>query len=182
MGKTRFATVLVSSVVLLAGCGEGSGPSGAGADPTPAPSTASAASAPDLAEAGKTIPDGSYTRTVTEADAQKLGLPEDRAVEILGQDGEFVVDLRVADDNFAQFADDGDGPMTLGDGGTATYDADGNWVTTSDSAGCPGCTATWRWSYVDGRLTLKLLDTTESGDPVDLLIGRLIFEGEFTAR
>lgn len=101
-----------------------------------------------------------------------------RADELLGKDGVGRVRLVVKGDVYAQFGDDG----TQGDGGSATYDSDGNWVTTSASTGCPGCTGTWKWSYDDGRLRLKLLEGTEVGDPVELLVTRLVVEGTYARR
>jgi hypothetical protein len=72
--------------------------------------------------------------------------------------------------------------MVVGDEGTVTYDADGNWVATSSGAGCPGCVQTFGWSLKGGRLTLTMLDTTEAGDPVNLLISRLVTEGEWAQK
>lgn len=181
MRIVRTATVLAAIVSLLAACGEETGSSEAGGDPTTTSSAATAVATPTPEWTGKTIPDGTYTKTATMTDAKRLGLPKDVAAEILGQDGEFHVELRIAGDDYSQFGEY-DGAMTQGDGGTATYDANGNWVATSNSAGCSGCVATVDWSLKGDRLTLKFLETTESGDPVELLIGRLVMEGEWTLR
>jgi hypothetical protein len=106
----------------------------------------------------------------------------DRATRFFGDDGEFHVELRIAGDAYAQFGDDEDETMSVGDAGTATYDAGGNWVITSDSTGCPGCVSTFEWSLKGDRLRLKMLDTTEAGDPVNVLLSRLVTEGTWTRR
>jgi hypothetical protein len=172
------------AAVLLAGCGEQTSSSGAGSDATSSTTTSSGASATDTpspAWTGAVIPDGTYTKTRTTADAKRLGIPMDRATKILGDDGEFHTELKIAGDAWAEFGDD-DGPMTLGDEGTATYDAQGHWVNTSNSIGCPGCVQTFKWSLNGERLTLTMIDTTEAGDPVGVLVSRLVMEGTWTRR
>ena len=175
------AAAIATITVALTGCGEQAADQEAGSAPASASSPASS-EATSAAWTGDVIPDGTYTKTATMADAKALGLPKKVATEFLGKDGEFHVQLKISGADWAQFGDDGDAPMTQGDGGTATYDADGNWVTTSTSTGCPGCRATSDWSLEGDRLTLTLLETTEAGDPVDLLVGRLVMEGEYTRR
>lgn len=178
----RTVSALVAMVSLLGACGGATAPRESSRDQTTTTSSADSATTPTVEWTGRTIPDGTYLKTVTMADARKVGLPRDRAAVILGRDGEWRLELRVAGDTFAQFGDDGDGPLTQGDGGTATYDEDGHWVTTSNSPGCPGCVATVDWSVEGDRLTLRIIETTEVGDPVDLLIGRLVYEGTWTLR
>lgn len=179
MGIARTTTVLTAIIALLAACGEETGSSEAGGDPTAASSTGSAADTPTSEWTGKTIPDGTYAKTDTMADARRLGLPRDVASEILGRDGAFRVELKIAGDNWVQFSEEA-GAMVVGDEGTATYDGDGNWVTTSDSFGCPGCVTTVAWTFKGQRLTTKIVDGQGTGDPVDALIGRLVMEGEWT--
>ena len=172
------AAALAAVTALLAGCGQATGgDSSPDTEPAQGPT---GTSSPEWT--GDVIPDGTYAKTATMADARKLGLPKDVAADFLGPDGELHVDLKIAGDTFAQFADDEGEVMLQGDGGSATYDAEGNWMTTSNSSGCPGCTATLDWTMQGNQLSLELIETTEAGDPVDLLVGRLIFEGEFTRR
>lgn len=173
---------IAAMTAALTACGEQTDPSETGSAETSASSSPTSPEATTPVWTGEVIPDGTYTKTATIADAKALGLPKDVATEFLGQDGEFHVELKIVGENYAQFGDDGDAPMTQGDGGTAAYDADGNWVTTSDSTGCPGCVATWEWSHKGDGLTLRLLDTTEVADPVELLVARLVMEGEYTRR
>ena len=99
---------------------------------------------------------------------------------MMGQDGELHVELRIEGDNYAVFTDDFDADMTLGDPGTAGFDASGNWVTTSNSQGCPGCSATYQWSVEGSQLVLTLLDARNFIGPMDVLIGRLVTEGTYT--
>lgn len=173
------ATALAVAAVVLVGCGGQEPSSSAGSDATSSTAGRSPTDRTSPEWSGEVIPDGTYTKTRTLADARRLGIPKKRGVEFVGEDGELHVEMRIAGDSWAQFADD-DGPMSLGDEGTATYDAEGSWVTTSNSSGCPGCVATFEWSMKGDRLTLRLLDTTEAGDPVELLLGRLVTEGTWT--
>lgn len=173
------AATIVALATLLTACGEQTTPSEAGPEPTSTSSEPSPV-ATSAAWAGDVIPDGTYTKSQTMAHAYALGMSEKQVRKYVGRDGKFRVVLKIDGDNYAQFSDDGDAPMAQGDGGTFTYDADGNWVATSHSTGCPGCVATVDWSLKGDQLTLTLLDTTEVGDPVDLLIGRLVMEGTWT--
>lgn len=180
MRIVRTATVLAMIASLLGACGEATGSSETGGGPTTTSPSGSADPTPTDEWTGETIPDGTYTKTATMAHAKRLGLPRDRATEMLGRDGELHVELRIVGDDFSQSSDDGDAPLTQGDGGTTTYDGDGNLVATSTSTGCSGCVATVAWSLEGDRLTLKILDTTEAGDPTELLISRLVYEGKWT--
>ncbi len=146
------------------------------------------ASAPD----GSAIPDGTWTRTATAADAKRLGIPQDEYERIMGQDGELHVELRIAGDDYAVSTDDGDTDLTLGDPGrcapwacapphgTAEYDAAGNWVTTSASQGCPACRTTYQWSMDGPRLVLTVLDARTHAGRLDVLNLRLVTEGTYT--
>lgn len=177
MTTIRTAAGLVVSLVLVTGCGAQE------ADPDPTTSTPEPAATTSTARwTGETIPDGTYAKTSTMKDVNRLGIPRRHAQDYLGKDGELHVELVLKGDSFAQLGDDDGEVMVQGDGGASTYDADGNWVTTSNSSGCPGCIATWAWSHNSDTLTLELIDTTEAGDPLDLLISRLIYEGTYDQR
>ena len=174
----------------LAGCGggasgDGRGPSATSATPsaTASVSGSGAGAVRDTAPDGSSIPDGTWAKTSTMADAEALGLPPDVAQEHLGADGENVIELRLAGRDWAQFMEeDGTTGLVLGDRGTAAYDAEGRWVVTSQSEGCPDCTASFTWSVEGERLTLTVDDMASDGDPVDALVSRLVMEGTFTRR
>lgn len=135
----------------------------------------------DTAPDATRIPDGTWTRTATTADARRLGLPRHEMRRLTRSDGETRIELRIDGSDWAQFTDD-DGELALGDSGTAGYDADGNWVSTSNSAGCSGCTGIWAWSTDGGRLSLTLVDSLNNPDPVDILVTRFVVEGTYTLR
>jgi hypothetical protein len=177
--RITYSAVALAAAALLAGCGEAASE---GAGPHPTTSGASPIDTPSPEWTGEVIPDGTYVKTRTTADAKRLDIPKDAAAVLLGQDGEFHVELRIAGDAFAMLSDDGDEALSQGDGGTATYDADGNWVLTSDSTGCPGCVQTFAWSLKGDRLTLRMLDPTEAGDPLNVLLSRLVTDGAYTRR
>ncbi|MFQ6173292.1 hypothetical protein ACK8HX_16950 [Oryzobacter sp. R7] len=183
------ATLLVA--LALGGCGgaatgDAAGPAGTSATTTAAPAPASTAGEGGVratAPGGSAIPDGTWTRTATMADATMLGVPPEVARQHLGADGENDIELRVAGRDWAQFMEeDGTAGLVLGDRGTAGYDAEGRWVATSHSEGCPDCAAAFTWSVEGDRLTLTVDDLTSDGDPVDALVTRLVMEGTFTRR
>lgn len=184
MRIVHTATMLAATVALLVACGEDTTPNASDAASSPTTTRSSegnAADTPSPAWTGDVIPDGTYRRTATIADAKRLGLPKDVAAEVLGPDGEQRLEIRIAGDRFVHVVEE-QGAMVVGDEGTATYDADGNWVATSESSGCPGCVGTFGWSFEGGRLRLTMLDTTEAGDPQEVAISRLVTEGEWVRR
>jgi hypothetical protein len=148
------------------------------------------ATAPD----GSAIPDGTWTRTATTADATRLGIPKQEHERIMGEDGELHVELRIAGEDYAVSMDDGDADLTLGDPGrclpwvcapphgTAAYDAEGNWVTTSASQGCPACRTTYQWSMNGPLLVLTVLDTRTHAGRLDVPNLRLVMEGTYMRR
>jgi hypothetical protein len=177
MTIVRNASLLAASIALVAGC---AGTAGSEAADSGRTSTADASAAPGATESawrGDTIPEGTYAKTATLADARRLGLPKDKIAEVLGPDGEFNALLKIVDDNWAQFGDES-GDMAIGDGGASTYDADGHWLATSGEGSGP--VQTFEWTLNGNQLTLTMLDNTEVGSPADLLVARLVMEGTYT--
>lgn len=177
MRTTRLPiTVVLVALVAVAGCGSGSATEAES-------STGTTSTAPAPSPEGSAIPDGTWARTATMADATRLGLPPDVAQEHLGVDGETPIEVRIAGADWAQFMGvEGSEELVLGDRGTSDYDADGRWVATGQSEGCSGCTATFTWSVDGDRLTLEMYDVASSEDPVDVLVTRLVMEGTYTRR
>jgi TRAP-type transport system periplasmic protein len=130
------------------------------------------------AYAGPVIPDGTYVRVATEADATTRGLDPAIVGPMLGDDGELVVVLEIEDGRWAQYEELDDGTRELGDLGLSTYDPDGRWVTVSESGGCRGCEAVVDWSFTDGVLSLAF--AAREGEPIPD-DARLIVEGDYTA-
>jgi hypothetical protein len=189
MRTTRLPIALVlAALVAVAGCGSGSASdaeSSTGAATTaPAPSAGGGSpGVEDSAPEGSAIPDGTWARTATMAEATRLGLPPEVAQEHVGVDGETPIELRIAGADWALFMGaEGSEELVLGDRGTSDYDADGRWVATGQSEGCSGCTATFTWSVDGDRLTLEMYDVESSEDPVDVLVTRLVMEGTYTRR
>lgn len=108
-----------------------------------------------------TIPDGRYARVVTPADAVRLGVDPALAAD------EYHVVIEIEGDRWRQLGGTNPNRLEVGDEGTSVYD-DGNWVTTSESAGCPGCTAAIGWT-LNGD-TLVLTAPADIDDPMALLI------------
>jgi hypothetical protein len=168
------ATLIAAS--LLAGCQS----TGDGADtataPTSEPSTSetSTADATEADRSGPTIPAGLWTRHLTpaqaRADAKRFGLTPDAVEEIAGSFSEdLAYSFKVDDGVWAQYQALDGGESTVGDSGTFTYDADGNWDTVSNSTGCPGCVLVYRWSVQGDELTLNAVPGHDE-DPVALFV------------
>ena len=129
------------------------------------------ASDPEASSA--TIPDGTYTRTITSADALQQGLDPGVADQVLGPDGEltivyeFDVGRWTASGNFY----DND-VFEIGDFGTYTFDGDGLLVTTSENSQSRGFVAVIEWTLEDGLLTLALVPVEGQPpyDPVEILM------------
>ena len=151
-------------------------PAVAPATSTPAASTtlpaSSGARGTPAAARTDTIPDGRYERVVTPADAERLGVEPAVAAEAFGD--ELHVVFEVEGDRWRQLQGVNPDRLEVGDEGTTVYDAQRNWVTTSESAGCPGCTATIGWT-LEGN-TLVLSAPADIDDP----IARMIIDGSFT--
>jgi hypothetical protein len=182
MTVIRTAALLVACLTLATACGDRADGNDTAPASAPDPTSESVTASPPVEWTGATIPDGRYRKTSTAADAERLGIPPRRAKDYLGDDGEMEVELVIKGDAYAQLTDDDDEVMVQGDGGTVGYDEDGRLVAISASSGCPGCTATVAWTVKRDQLTLEIIDSTEDGDPVDLLVSRLVFEGTYTRR
>lgn len=106
-----------------------------------------------------TIPSGTYTRTITRADAEALGVDAGFIDEVIGPDDELAIAFEFTDDG--RWTHLGDftvaGVLEAGDFGTYTYDDEGRLVTTSESDGCRGCVGVIEWSLADGVLTIELV-------------------------
>ena len=106
-----------------------------------------------------TIPSGTYTRTITRAEAEAIGVDAGFIDEVIGPDDELVNAFEFTDDGrWTQLGDfSGTGVLESGDFGTYTYDDEGRLVTTSESEGCRGCVGVIEWTYADGVLTMELV-------------------------
>src|SRR5690606_20810954 len=105
--------------------------------PAPTASTAATSDAPSTSAAPQPdrIPDGRYQRVITRAEAEALGIDPATAAEM---DHEHAV-IEIDGDRFRLLVGKNPDRLEIGDEGASTYDDEGNWVTTSESVGCPGC-------------------------------------------
>jgi TRAP-type C4-dicarboxylate transport system substrate-binding protein len=123
------------------------------------------------------IPDGTYTRVATVEDGIALGLDPVFAEEMTGPDGESPFRLVIDGDRWLQYGTSDLGIEELGDQGTSEYDADGHWVTTSESSGCRGCVGVIEWSLSDGELTLRFADGQDVPDDARFVVeGTYVYE------
>lgn len=177
--------IVGTSAALLGGCGSGDPEPATDQTRTSMTTTTAAATTPmetgaTTAPDGSAIPDGVWSKRTTEADAIALGIPRERLIELFGADGWSRIELRVKGQDVAQYGEEPDGTLVLGDSMTSAYDRDGNLVLTSRSEGCPGCVATFGWTVKDDVLTLRLLDAgAVDVDPSEIQASRLVMEGTF---
>ena len=129
---------------------------------------------------GEEIPDGTYAKTVTKAEARAAGIrdkawPEDELGTRAGQ-------LRVqvpGSTGGRRSCPDGEAPDP-GDVGTLKYDERVTSSMLSESDGCPGCVYTYDWKLNDDVLTLRIVGHESTDGPEDLAIVRFVTEGDFT--
>ncbi len=128
----------------------------------------SAAGAPSA-----TIPNGSYTRTITRAHAEALGV-DPAFIEAEIGDDELTLVYEFEDGRWTQSANSAGGDVfDVGDLGTYTYDDEGRLVTTSQSGGCRGCVGVIEWTFEDGVLAMTLVPVegqSQPYDPVEILM------------
>jgi hypothetical protein len=164
--KVTFAALLLAAV--LAACGSDDSSKSDPAQPKESPTAAQASN-------GETIPDGSYAKTVTVADAEEAGITDQGFLgSNFGDDGSSTFTFKFGGDRWTQFVAPSDGAPEPGDLGSLTYDGNGDVVMTSESEGCPGCTFVYDWQLDGDELTLTIVEP-ESSDP----IVRFVTEGQF---
>ncbi len=148
------AATMAAAAVVAVGAALGTGdPSSQRQDPVepPAPTTG-----PTLTESAGAagIPDSTWTRVLTRAQAEDAGIPEADIVEQLGADDRMPLTFRFLGDSWSILVTNEQGIDEGGDSGTADYVAPGRVVLTSDSPGCPGCIQRLTWRIRGDRLVL----------------------------
>jgi hypothetical protein len=163
----------------LVGCSAGTSSTATGkpASSASSPVHPSQAAGSEPADTGRAIPDGSYAKTATAADAKALGLTDHKFLSSLGSDGKTTFTFKFQGDRYTHFVVEK--APEPGDVGTLTYDAKRNAVMTSASEGCPGCVYTYRWSLIGDKLALKIVGQDSTDSPRDVLIVRFVTEGTF---
>jgi hypothetical protein len=101
------------------------------------------------------IPDSSWSRTLTEADADRAGIPPGNPLlEEFGADKRLPLTFQFQDDAFSILVTNDQGFSEVGDFGSVRYDAPGRLTATSDSPGCPACEYRLIWEIRGDRLIL----------------------------
>lgn len=150
--------VAAASVALAAGLGGGADRA---VSPEPAPPAPTSRTTP---EPDGLIPDSTWRRVLTSAQAEAAGVPRQRIREELGADRRLPLELRLTADTFTQTGDYGGPVWEVGDRGTIAYDdRDRLVITTSQCPGCPGLAIDWR---IEGALLVLVPDGPGSG-PMD---------------
>jgi TRAP-type transport system periplasmic protein len=143
-----------------------------GALPTTEPTAATAPAAK-----GNTIPDGTYSRVVTRADGEALGLDDEILDAIgIGADGEMPVAIEIANGRWTYYVTNDAGIREPGTGGTYRYDDAGHWVAHEE---CCDETAAFDWTLAEDVLTLSGAAVDCPCDPNELLVWRFLFEGDY---
>jgi hypothetical protein len=166
-GGALVAAATVAVVVALTGR-----PATRSAEPVDTPSPSESATA----YAGPRIPDGSWSKVATAAEARRRGLDAPVVQRLLGADGKLPVTLRIAGDRFAILVTEEDGGVPVpGDSGSLSYDGRGRLVTVSESPGCPGCIGVYTWTVDGDALTMAFARGSTSTKDDE----RLVTEGTF---
>ena len=109
------------------------------------------------------FPEGTFSRTMTYADASAAGLSEDVTAEFLGSDGRLDVELTFDDGRWQQTEAYEPGLWGVGDFGT--YEVEGGTVTlVSENTDSRGLALAFDWTFDDGTLALRV---AEDAGPVD---------------
>lgn len=116
--------------------------------------TSTASSTPTEAVDVPGIPDSSWTKVLTRAQAERAGLSEAKIVEHLGADDLMPLTFQFQADSYSILITNDEGVVEVGDPGSVEYVAPGRLVLTSDSPGCPGCQQQLTWQIRGDRLIL----------------------------
>lgn len=118
-------------------------------EPVPQPTvTTTASSAPR-------IPDSTWSRSLTEADADRAGIPSGNPLfEEFGADNRLPLTFQFQGDAFSILITNDQGFSEVGDFGTLRYDSPGRLTARSDSPGCPACEYRLTWEIRGDRLVL----------------------------
>ena len=180
MPDLRLTTLALLLVAPLVACGDDNTSTTAASGGSASASTAESSSTADdpaPADPGKVIPDGSYAKTATLAEARGLGIRDKGFLHTLGEDGKTSYVFKFQGDRWAQFVVE-DAPDT-GDLGTLEYDESGDLVLISASDECPGCVTTYDWAVDGDVLTLSMAGHESTGVPEAMQIARFVTEGTF---
>ena len=149
LAATGAAAVVLGSALVA---GHGGGPA---LLPGPVHPSPGAGDASARAYDGSVVPDGTWHRVATEAEAELLGVAHRDVLHRAGDDGRLPLALTVLGDTWAITTTSDTGAVEVGDLGRATYDAGGRLVTTSASTGCPGCETVLTWRVEGDDLVLE---------------------------
>lgn len=167
--RTTVAAAVALALLLTSACG----------DDDDGATTASSQATSEGQPEPETIPDGTYERVITMADAEALSIEPAFAEDFLGADGEVPVAVEFDGDRWRHLVTNDIGDEEVADLGRLSYDDDGNLVTVSTSDGCPGCTGVIEWLLDGEELTLRFATTGGEQVPDD---ARLAVEGTYRRR
>ena len=173
--RTTIRLLTVLSLLIVMGCSAQRGSATEKNEPvTTVPTTSGSPLASEQSAAR--IPDGTWSRVATRQEAQERKLDMKIVGPMLGGDGKLPIDLKIEGDRWTVFVTDDSGITEVGDVGSATYDEEGHWVTTSESVGCPQCTARVQWQLAGDKLVLAFAPADRGATHDD---ERLVVEGEY---
>jgi hypothetical protein len=171
--RTGLVVWGTAGVFAVTGC---TGSAGSGSPAEGVQQSTTSSSAPGTrAEAGPRIPDGSWSKVATAAEARRRGLDAPVVREMLGSDGRLPITLRIAGDRWTVLVTEDDGVPVGGDEGSLSYDGRGRLVTVSESEGCPGCVGKYDWTLDGDELTMTFAPGSTSTEDDE----RLVTEGTF---
>ena len=146
------AVASVAAAVAVIAVVSSSRPAADREEPVPQPTPTVTTSAYD----GPRIPDSSWSRVLTRADAERAKLSEADIVRYLGADGRLPLTFQFETDAWSLLVTNDEGVAEVGDFGPLVYDAPGRLTMTSEAPGCPGCEYGLTWEIRGNRLILGL--------------------------
>jgi hypothetical protein len=123
--------------------------------PEPVPQPTQTPTSTQTAYDGPRIPNSTWTKEVTRADARAAGISDQNPfIRDFGADGVLPLTLKYEADSYSVLVTNDQGSSEVGDFGTLVYDAPGRLTMTSGSPGCPGCEYPVTWEIRGDRLVL----------------------------
>ena len=173
----RLGSVLVvSAVMLFAGCADGGETSGEVGSAAPVVARLPSAEVNDGRPAR--IGDGTYERTLSRAEATAAGFDSLLVDEIIGDRDVVQFTVRFDERTYWQYQRNDDGPAKLGDRGRKYVDDDGHLVLISDNLAASGGATVIDWTSEGDQLTMTCVAGCLHDVAPD---SNLVWEGTWTA-
>jgi hypothetical protein len=183
MHADRFVIMVLALLMATCACGADDttvqtpaarAPSSSGSSLT----TAGSAGSGEPGRTGPTIPDGTYAKTATRAEAQAARVAELVAGDFGNRDS-VTYTYKISGDRFTIFVTRAGGTPEPGEVGTLAYASGRRVIMSGESAACAPCVYTYRWRLAGNALRLTLVGHESTDGPEELAATRFVTEGVF---